>query len=165
MPTNLRTVHELIMPPAAPSFTLSLKAYPESHQGVWVFWTWAACSHYLAPCNKHCTFLYHNLMSIDWLYCVWASGPKFTLVTLWMVFSAMLKGLSFILYRQGSRNVEDKEGHYMKYSFSFKKMKKIWGLTEKEFGGKELLCFIIVLVRVRVIGSGNKTEFILETLK
>ena len=27
----------------------------------------------LVPYNKHCTFLHHNQMSIDWLYCAWAN--------------------------------------------------------------------------------------------
>lgn len=34
-----------------------------------------------APYNKRCTFLHHNLVSADWLYCMWASRPKFGSVT------------------------------------------------------------------------------------
>ena len=39
---------------------------------------WISC---LAPCSKHCTCLYHILVSEDWLYCPWASGPKFGSIT------------------------------------------------------------------------------------
>lgn len=44
------------------------KPFSESHQGVSVFWAWSACSLCLPPCNKCCTFLYHNLVSAYWLY-------------------------------------------------------------------------------------------------
>ena len=33
-------------------------------------------------CNKHCTFLHRNPMSVDSLHCIWASGPKFGLITI-----------------------------------------------------------------------------------
>ena len=33
------------------------------------------------PCDKCCTFLHHNLVSVDWLYCMQASGPKYGSVT------------------------------------------------------------------------------------
>ena len=49
--------------------------------GVWVFWAWAAHSPCLVPCNKSSTFLHHNLVSVAWLYCMWASRPKFGSVT------------------------------------------------------------------------------------
>ena len=35
-----------------------------------------------SPCNKLCTFLRHNPISVGWLHCVWASGPKFGLITI-----------------------------------------------------------------------------------
>lgn len=36
----------------------------------------------MAPCNKQYPFLYHSLLSIDWLYCLWVKGPKFAWVTI-----------------------------------------------------------------------------------
>ena len=33
------------------------------------------------PCSKHCTFLYHNPISVDWFYSKKANEPKFRLVT------------------------------------------------------------------------------------
>ena len=59
------------------------KPFPESLQGVQVFQalaTWTSC---LVPCNKCCTFLHHNQVSVDWLYCVQITGPKFGSVTFW----------------------------------------------------------------------------------
>ena len=47
-----------------------------------VFWAWAAHSPPLAPCNKCCTFLHHNLVSVDSFYCPRMSGPKFGSVTI-----------------------------------------------------------------------------------
>lgn len=35
----------------------------------------------LAPYGKSCIFLHHNPMSGDGFYCTWASGPKFSWVT------------------------------------------------------------------------------------
>ena len=35
-----------------------------------------------SPWNKLCTFLRHNPISVGWLHCVWASGPKFGLITI-----------------------------------------------------------------------------------
>ena len=40
--------------------------FPESYQGFWVFWILGAHTPFLAPCNKHCTFLHHNLVSVNW---------------------------------------------------------------------------------------------------
>ena len=41
-----------------------------------------SCLRFLVwPYNKHWTFIHHNLVSVDWLYCTWVSGPKFGLVT------------------------------------------------------------------------------------
>ena len=39
----------------------------------------------LAPCNKYCTFLHHNSISIDWVYCARVNGSKFGSVTLLFV--------------------------------------------------------------------------------
>ena len=56
---------------------LSLKAIREFR-----FWS-ISCPHSLfGSCNKHCTFLHHNPVSVDWLYCVQENGPKFDSVTL-----------------------------------------------------------------------------------
>ena len=44
---------------------------------------WTLC---LVSCNKRCTFLQHNLGSVDWLYCMWESGLKFGLVTLSFIY-------------------------------------------------------------------------------
>ena len=42
-----------------------------------------SCSGFcLIPCNKHCIFLHHKLMSFCWLYCMWERGSKFGWVTL-----------------------------------------------------------------------------------
>ena len=35
----------------------------------------------LCTCNKHCAFLHHDAVSIDWLYCSWASRHKFDSIT------------------------------------------------------------------------------------
>ena len=43
----------------------------------------------LDTCNKLCTFLHHNLVSVVWLYCVWASGPKFGSVIWWVPYSIL----------------------------------------------------------------------------
>ena len=40
--------------------------FPESYQWFWVFWILCAHSPFLAPCNKHCTLLHHNLVSVNW---------------------------------------------------------------------------------------------------
>ena len=70
-PTNQKNVHELITHPATLSLSLSLKTFPwKPSGGVRAFWalaTWTPC---LAPCDKHCPFLHHNLVSVDWLYCM-----------------------------------------------------------------------------------------------
>ena len=42
---------------------------------------WLSQTPCTAPCNKHCAFPPHNWVSVDWLYCQWASGPKFGSVT------------------------------------------------------------------------------------
>jgi len=34
-------------------------------------------------CNKHCPFLHHYLVSVDWFYHVLVSRPKFGSVTVW----------------------------------------------------------------------------------
>ena len=43
-----------------------------------------SCLHssFLGACNKHCTFLHHNPVSGDWLYCARESRPKFGSVTI-----------------------------------------------------------------------------------
>ena len=56
--------------------------FPEVHQGVQVLWAWAAHSPCLVSCNKCCTFLNHNLVSVDWLYCMGVSRIKLGSVTL-----------------------------------------------------------------------------------
>lgn len=52
--------------------------FPETHWGVSYFESRTLC---LAPCDKCCTFLHNNPLSVAWLYCVWVSRPKFSLVT------------------------------------------------------------------------------------
>ena len=42
-------------------------------------WTWLSCCTELN--NIYCTFLYHNLVWVDWLYFGQASGPDFGSVT------------------------------------------------------------------------------------
>ena len=37
---------------------------------------------FLVPHNKRCTFLHHKPVTVDWLYCRRASGPKFGSVTI-----------------------------------------------------------------------------------
>ena len=50
--------------------------------GVWVFWAWAACSHFAPAINPVLRpQLPHNLVSIDWLYCARVSRPKTGSVT------------------------------------------------------------------------------------
>ena len=49
----------------------------KSHQGIQIFWAWAACSPCLVPCNKHCTFLHQKPVSVDRLCCTQESGSKF----------------------------------------------------------------------------------------
>lgn len=71
-------MHELITDPAAPSLTLSLKPLP---------WEPLRSSGLLSmicllgTCNKCCTFLHRNLLSVDWLYFTQADVPKFVSAT------------------------------------------------------------------------------------
>ena len=53
------------------------------HEAAELDMTWQLNYHHpslLAPCNKHCTFFSHNLMSVNWPYCMWTSRCKFGLV-------------------------------------------------------------------------------------
>ena len=53
LPTNAKSVLELIIPPATFSLTLSLKkSFPEIHWGVQVLWTVTAWTPCLVSCNK-----------------------------------------------------------------------------------------------------------------
>ena len=57
------------------------KPFPEGHERVQIFWVLAAHT----PCLMlaiSSIFLCHNLVSVDWLYSVLASGSKFGLVTI-----------------------------------------------------------------------------------
>ena len=65
-------------PPPHPIFkNLSLKAFREfGHLST------SCPDSLLGSCNKHHTFLHHNLVSVDWLYCMQMSRPEFGLVTL-----------------------------------------------------------------------------------
>ena len=60
------------------SHTWDAKHFAQSRQGVWAFWalmSWTPCK---ASHNKCYTFLRHNLVSVDWLYCaLWARGSRF----------------------------------------------------------------------------------------
>ena len=56
------------------------KPLSKSQWRVWVFWAWATHSPCLVPCNKRCTFLHHNLVSVDWLCCETVSRPEFVVV-------------------------------------------------------------------------------------
>lgn len=55
---------------------LSLEAIREFGFGALA--TWIPC---WEPCNRHCTFFNHNLVSADWVYCARVTGPKFGSVT------------------------------------------------------------------------------------
>ena len=64
-PTDQTIVHELITYPAVPSLTLSLKPLlwePSGSSGL------LSMSYLLCTCNKCCSFLHRNLVSVDWLY-------------------------------------------------------------------------------------------------
>ena len=52
-----------------PSLTLPLKMPPWSPLGSLMFWAWAAPDSLSGSCSKRCTFLHHNPVSVDWLYC------------------------------------------------------------------------------------------------
>ena len=43
---------------------------PESHWRDWGLWALAAYSPCLCSANKHCSFLHHHPVSVDWLCCV-----------------------------------------------------------------------------------------------
>ena len=67
--------------PQLPFLTLSLKTFlwkPSGSSGLWALAAWTP---HLKSCNKCCTFLHCNLVSVNWIYCMWASGPKFGSVT------------------------------------------------------------------------------------
>lgn len=62
-----------------PSLTWYLKmlSWNPSGKGVQVFWALADLNSLPGTCNKRCTFLRHNLVSVDLLYCTWESRPTF----------------------------------------------------------------------------------------
>ena len=79
--TNQRTVHKLITYPRTPLPHLSFKK-------AFLKPTWElGCFEYelpglfLVPYNKHCNFLHHSPVSVDWLYCIPSKGPKFGSLT------------------------------------------------------------------------------------
>ena len=76
LPTNQKSAHELITYPTTDPTPITLPL-PESHQKradlIEHQLPWTPC---LAPCNKCCTLFHHSLVSVDWLYCVRASGLK-----------------------------------------------------------------------------------------
>ena len=75
-------VRELCTNPGTPLPHLAFKnAFLKPTKEFLVFWALAAWTPPLVPCNKHCTFLHHNLVSVDWLYWRQVSRPKFGLVT------------------------------------------------------------------------------------
>ena len=63
-----------------------LKTLPWKPLECWVFWTLAVHSPCSAPCSKHCAFLYHNLVSVDWLTASRQADPSPGVVTLIAVF-------------------------------------------------------------------------------
>ena len=80
-PTSQKNVHELITSPNlflhAVFKNVAQKAFGEFRSfRLWLSWT--PC---LTPWNKLYTFLHHNPVSADWLYCTWASGSKSGSVT------------------------------------------------------------------------------------
>lgn len=77
MPANPRIVYEMIIPSAAPSLTMLLKPLES-----WGLFDYEFQFSLPGSCSKYCAFLYHSLVSVDWLCCTWASGPKFDLVTM-----------------------------------------------------------------------------------
>ena len=82
--TNQKNVHELTTPSPSPAFTLSLQTFPCKTLRSWKApfkheLPWTLC---FVPCNKRDTFLRHGLVSVDWLYHLQASGPKFGVVTI-----------------------------------------------------------------------------------
>ena len=56
----------------------SLKVTGDSGSFEFEFHGLLACT-----CNKHCTFLHHHLVSVDWFYHVLVSKHKFGSVTVW----------------------------------------------------------------------------------
>ena len=52
---------------ATPHSSCLKKPFPESYQG----------DSLLGTCNEHCTFLNHDPVPVDWLYCMQVSGSKF----------------------------------------------------------------------------------------
>ena len=80
MTTNLRIVHELSLHPKAPSLTMPLKTPPWKPFQSLVLLSMNCPSSCLAACNVCCTFICHDLVSVEWLHCVQASRLKFGLV-------------------------------------------------------------------------------------
>lgn len=79
--TNQRITHELIMHPETPSLTLLSKALPwKPVLGSLSFLSRSPLYSLLGACTKHCTFFYHNPMSVNCLCCQ-VSRPKFDLVS------------------------------------------------------------------------------------
>ena len=76
-----RIVHELITDPAALSLTLSLKTLHWNSSGSLGLLSMSHPHSFLGSCNKPCTFLHHNLMSVDWHCCALVSWPKLGSVT------------------------------------------------------------------------------------
>ena len=75
-PDYLTTSHEQITNPQSLSLTLSLKTFHWKLSG-----SSGVLNTSLVYCNKCCLFLPYSQVSIDWLYCARASGPKFGSVT------------------------------------------------------------------------------------
>ena len=78
-PTNQKNVHRLVTNLVIPLLHPIFKNFP-----------WKPSSNSqpctllgptLGTCCKHCTSLHHNLVSVDWLCWVVASGPKFGSIT------------------------------------------------------------------------------------
>ena len=77
----IRIVHKLIAYPRMPLPHLASKNALLKPSGEFSCFDpqrlWMSC---LALCRKYCTFLHHNPMIVDWLYCT-SSRPKFGSVT------------------------------------------------------------------------------------
>ena len=71
-------MYKLITYPATPLPNLAFKNALLKPIGEfrW-FWALAALNSLSGAYNKGCTFLHHTPVSVDWLYCARASGPKF----------------------------------------------------------------------------------------
>lgn len=95
LPINQRKVLcSAILPQILPIKISSLKTIREFG----LFEDYLSRTLWLVPYNKCCNFLYHNLVSVGWLYCSQISSIKFGSITLFPFKSTGSHALCFVLF-------------------------------------------------------------------